>query len=53
MVHFAMKWKTNISIECKASDVAINFNHDHDLDFTRSDIQLAISQPKMVQLAQN
>ena len=42
------KWKTNISIELKASNVTIRFDlgHDLDLEFSRSNMEFAISQPK-------
>ena len=49
------KWKANILIECKASNVTIRFDlgHDLDLDFSRSNVEFAISQPKMVRLPRN
>ena len=44
-----MKQKANISIELWASNGIIGFDlsHDHDLDFSRSNMEFAISQPKM------
>ena len=51
----AKKRKANISIELKASNVAIGFDlgHDLELEFSRENIEFAISQPKVVRLAQN
>ena len=51
----ATKRKANISIELTASNVTIRFDlgHDLDLDFSMSNMQFAISQPKSVQLPQN
>ena len=51
----ATKWKANISIELKASNVTIRFDlgHDHDLEFSRSNMEFAISQPKVVWLSRN
>ena len=51
----ATKRKANISIELTASNVTIRFDlgHDLDLDFSMSNMQFAISQPKIVQLPQN
>ena len=51
----AMKQKANISIELWGSDVIIGFDlgHDLDLEFSRSNIEFAISQPKMVWLPRN
>ena len=50
-----MKRKANTSIELKASNVTIGFDlgHDLDLEVSRSNMEFAISQPKMVQLPQN
>ena len=47
--------KTNISIELYASNMTIQFDlgHDLDLEFSRSNMEFAISQPKMVRLPQN
>ena len=49
------KRKAYISIELKASNVTIRFDlgHDLDLDFSRSNMEFAISQPKMVRLPPN
>ena len=44
-----MKGRANISIDPKASNVTIGF----DLDFSRSNMELAISLPKMVWLPRN
>ena len=51
----ATKRKANISIELWASNVTIRFDlgHDLDLELSRSNIEFAISQPKMVQLPRN
>ena len=51
----ATKWKANISIEFKVTNVTIRFDlgHDLDLDFSRSYMEFAISQPKMVRLPRN
>ena len=51
----ATKQKANISIELRASNVTIEFDlgHDLDLEFSRSNMKFAISQPKVVQLPQN
>ena len=51
----AMKRKANISIELQGSNVTIGFDlgHDLDLEFSRSNIEFAMSQPKMVQLPWN
>ena len=51
----ATKRKTNISIELKASKVTMGFDlgHDLDLEFSRSNMEIAISQPKMVWLPRN
>ena len=49
------KQKTNISIELYASNVTIWFDLPRDLDlgFSRSNMEFASSQPKMVWLSQN
>ena len=49
------KRKANISIELWGSNVTSGFDlgHDLDLDFSRSNIEFAISQPKMVRLQRN
>ena len=49
----ATKQKTNISIEIYASHMTIGFDFGHDLDygFSRSNLEFAISQPKMVWLS--
>ena len=51
----ATKRKSNISIELKASNMTIKFDlgHDLDLEFSRSNIEFAISQPKMARLPRN
>ena len=51
----ATKQKANISIELVASNVTIRFDLGHDLDFefSRSNLEFAISRPKMVWLPQN
>ena len=51
----ATKQKANILIDSKASNVTIGFDLDHDLDheFSRSNMEYTISQPKMVQLSWN
>ena len=51
----ATKRKTNISIELKTSNVTIGFDlgHDLDLEFSRSNMEFAISQPKMFWLPRN
>ena len=51
----ATKRKANISIELNASNVTIRFDlgHDLDLEFSRSNKEFAISQPKVVQLPRN
>ena len=46
-----MKRKANISIDLKTSNVTIRF--DLDLEFSRSNMELAISLPKMVRLPRN
>ena len=50
-----MKQKANISIGLWASNVTIRFDlgYDLDLEFSRSNTEFAISQPKMVQLPRN
>ena len=50
-----MKRKANISIELWGSNVTIGFDIDHDLDldFSRSNMEFAISLPKMVRLPRN
>ena len=49
------KWKTYISIDLKTSNVTIGFDLGHDLDlgFSRTNMELAISLPKMVRLPRN
>ena len=49
------KRKANISIELWGSNVTSGFDlgHDLDLEFSRSNIEFAISQPKMVRLPRN
>ena len=51
----AMKWKANIAIELKASNVTIMFDLGHDLhlEFSMSNMEFAISQPKVVWLPRN
>ena len=51
----ATKRKANISIELKASNVTIRFDlgHDLDLEFSKSNMEFPISQPKVVRLPQN
>ena len=51
----ATKQNANISIELWASNVTIRFDlgHDLDLEFSRSNMELAISQPKMARLPSN
>ena len=51
----ATKWKANILIELKASNVTTGFDLGHDLDFefSRSNMEFAISRPKMVRLPRN
>ena len=51
----ATKQKAKISIELYASNVTIGFDlhHDLDLEFPRSNMEFAISQPNMVWLPQN
>ena len=49
------KRKTDTSTELLASNVTTRFDlgHDLDLEFSRSNIELAITQPKMVRLPRN
>ena len=51
----ATKRKANISIDLKTSNVTIGFDlgHDLDLEFSRSNAELAISLPEMVRLPRN
>ena len=51
----ATKQKANISIGLQASIVTIRFDlgHDFDLEFARSNMEFAISQPKVVRLPRN
>ena len=51
----ATRRKANILIDLKTSNVIIGFDLGHDLDpeFSRSNMELAISLPKMVRLPQN
>ena len=51
----ATKWKANISIKLKASTVTIRYDLGHDLvlEFSRSNIEFAMSRPKMVRLPRN
>ena len=51
----ATKRKANKSIDFKASNVTIEFDlgHDLDLEFSRSNVEFAISLPKMVRLPRN
>ena len=51
----ATKRKANIAIELWGSNVTSGFDlgHDLDLEFSRSNIEFAISQPKMVRLPRN
>ena len=51
----ATKRKANISIDVKASNVTIGFDigHDLDLEFSRSNVEFAISLTKMVRLPRN
>ena len=51
----AMKQKANISIELYAPNVTIGFELGYDLDyeFSRSNLEFAISRPKIVWLPQN
>ena len=51
----ATKRKANISVDLKTPNVTIEFDlgHDHDLEFSRSNAELAISLPEMVRLPRN
>ena len=51
----ATKQKANISIDLKTSNVTIRFDlgHDLDLEFSRSNMELAISMPKIVRSPRN
>ena len=51
----ATKQKANILIELLGSNVTIGFDlcHDLDLEYSRSNIEFPISQPKMVRLPRN
>ena len=51
----AMKQKANILIEIWASNVTIEFDLGHDLglEFSRSNMEFAISKPKIVRLPRN
>ena len=49
----ATKQKTNISIKIWASNETIGFDLDHDLKLSRSNMEFAISQLKMVSLPRN
>ena len=51
----ATKQKANISMERCASNVTIGFDLDHDLDYecSRSNLEFALFQPKMVGVLQN
>ena len=51
----ARTWKANISIELWVSNATIGFDLDHDLDleFSRSNMEFAISQPVMFRLPLN
>ena len=51
----AMKRKANVSVDLKAWNVTIGFDlgHDLDLEFPRSNMEFAISLPKMVPLPWN
>ena len=51
----ATKRKANTSTELQASNgtIRLDLGHDLDLEFSRSNIELAISQPKMVGLPRN
>ena len=44
----ATKQKANISIELKTSNVTMGFDLGHDLDFSRSNMEFAISQSKVI-----
>ena len=51
----ATERKTNILIEIQASNVTFEFDlgHDLDLDYSRSNMEFAIPQPKMARLPRN
>ena len=51
----AIKRKAKLSIELQAADVTIRCDpgHDHDLEFSRSNMEFAISQSKVVRLPRN
>ena len=51
----AMKHKANILFNLKATSVAIRFHigHELDLEFSRSNMEFTVSQPKMAQLPRN
>ena len=50
----ATKQRANTSIELKASNVTIRFDLGHDdLEFSRSNMEFSISQPKVVRLPRN
>ena len=51
----ATKQKSNISIELQASNVTIRFDfgHDLDLEFSRSNMEFSISEPRDVRLSRN
>ena len=51
----ATKRKASILIELQISNMTIRFNlgHDLDLEFSRSNVKFAISQPKVVRLPRN
>ena len=43
-----------LALTCRLSDyILVDFRHDLDLDFSRSNMEFAISQPKMVRLPRN
>ena len=54
-VAIVTKWKANTLIDLKTSNVTIRFDlgHDLDLEFSRSNMELAISLPKIVRLPRN
>ena len=54
-VAIAIKQRVKISIDLKTSNVTIRFDlgHDLDLEFSRSNMELAISLPKMDRLQRN
>ena len=55
MVRLPRNEKQTYQLKSKASNVAIRFDlgHDLDLEFSRSNLEFAISQPKMVRLPRN